>query len=106
MAPAKSVMLVLGQPAVAGSGVRAERYIILTQYAVRNRAHASRATSHEPRRSLWYNGENLGEGGANMSEAAAVPVVLATTNRGKVEEFRRILAGLPGPVLAADEAGL
>jgi XTP/dITP diphosphohydrolase len=37
---------------------------------------------------------------------AAVPVVLATTNRGKVEEFRRILAGLPGPVLAADEAGL
>lgn len=35
-----------------------------------------------------------------------VPVVLATTNPGKVAEFRHILTGLPGPVLAADEAGL
>lgn len=37
---------------------------------------------------------------------ATVPVVLATTNRGKVEEFRRILAGAGLPVLAADEVGL
>jgi XTP/dITP diphosphohydrolase len=44
---------------------------------------------------------------ADMSDdTAPVPVVLATTNPGKVEEFRRILAGVAGPVLAADEAGL
>ncbi len=35
-----------------------------------------------------------------------VLLVLATTNAGKVEEFRNILAGLPMRVVAADEAGL
>ena len=40
-----------------------------------------------------------------MSDNVA-PVVLATTNKGKVAEFRNILAGLPVAVLAADEAGL
>src|SRR4051812_39765680 len=41
-----------------------------------------------------------------MGEAPPPLLVLATANPGKVTEFRNILAGLPLPVRAADEAGL
>jgi inosine/xanthosine triphosphate pyrophosphatase family protein len=33
-------------------------------------------------------------------------LLIATTNRGKQDEFRRLLAGLPGTVVTPDEIGV
>jgi XTP/dITP diphosphohydrolase len=41
-----------------------------------------------------------------MNKQNAPVLVLATTNPGKIHEFRSILTGLPLPVLGAEEAGL